>query len=292
MSFDIDGDLLPDTLTLSEVRLMHILTEEETFCVNLTFPESYPNSPALAGKEARFHVAVMEAARPVPPALTYELLTGKMGLTAEALTPFIPEGAVGTAEEKLLLAFRPYIKDMMEKSLREEIYSAALSAFWMRMGELTATAYPETLVADMIESLSDMVMDAYMQSGYGGGMAYNDFVYAYFGEEILPEGLTDAEEMLRIVARREVKCRLILYYIAAAEGWELTEAERTEGYEAYMQELLDYYNQSYGGTLTRQDLIDAGYTREYVLEEMLREKVHDAIFESMRGHIVHGGSAE
>ena len=285
-TFDIDGDLIPEELTITAVRLLKIVTEEESFCIDLRFPENY--HAALAGKEARFHVVVKGVHRPVPPDLTYDLLTKTMGIGAEVLTPFIPEGAVGSDEEKLLLAFRPYLKDLMEKSLEEELCAATINAFWDKMDDVAVTAYPEELVSDKIGELRSMVMEAYQQYvySYGSGMAYNDFVYSYFGE-LLPEGLTDVEEMLLHVARREVKCRLILYYIAAAEGWELTATERTEGYEAYMQELLDYYNQSYGGTLTRQDLVDAGYTEDVVLEEVLREKVYDALFESMREHIVY-----
>lgn len=282
-TFDIDGDLVPEELTITEVRLTKIVTEEEPFCISLRFPENY--HAALAGKEARFYVVVEAVHRPEPPELTYELLTEEIGLTAEALTPFIPEGATGTREEKLLLAFRPYLKDLMERSLEEEIYGEAMNAFWEIMAAHPATAYPETLVTELVAELRAMAENAYLEHLYSGGAnTYTEFVYAYFGEP-MPEGGADVDGLLLTVAQREVKCRLILYYIAAAEGWELTPTERTEGCEAYLQELLDDYNAYYGGSLTKEDLVNAGYTEEVVREEVLREKVHDALFASMKGRI-------
>ena len=284
VSFDITGDLVPEELTLTDVEITYAVVEERSFCLPVTFSESY-SIAELAGREARFHVIVMKAERTETPALSYDLIVGTFGVALEDLAPFVPTDGALSAEEQIVAAFPHFIRAMLEEERDAEIYAAVIEAFWERMNAIVPKAYPEPLLEEMIADVRAQLEVEYEDYlwNYGGDLSLEEFVLAYYA---IPDGVTDLEGFLRHYGEFYAKQEMILYYIAAAEGWELTATERIEEYTAYMQMLLDYYNSIYGGSITIEMLENADYTEEYVLEQVLYEKVCDAIFESMREHIV------
>ena len=287
VSFDITGDLVPEEITVTNVRITHAVTEERTYCLTVSFPTSYPSNPALAGVEARFHVVAIKVERPINPELTLSLITEKFRVPVEDLTPFIPEDAEGTEEEKLVAAFRPFVQDFLERRREEAIETAVISAFWERMDAFTPFRYPADLLTEAKASIRAQLESEYNMyvASYGSTMTLEEYVLSYYA---VPAGVTDLEGFILGYAEKSVKQRMILYAIAAAEGLELTPAERAELCEETWQEMIDYYNDYYGGlyTFTKQDLIDAGYTEQVIYEEDLYERVCDHVYNSMRDLVV------
>lgn len=299
-SFDVTGDLEPETVTITNVKITHIVDRETTFgemgYFEVAFPEVYPNNEALAGKTARWYVSAVSATRPVLPEITYEFLTGDFGLTVEEITPFIPEDATGTTEEKIVAAFPLYIRSYLEEERENEIYMSALSALFEALAEsVTVTEYPAALLEAQLAELRASAEESYRQYVASYGASYYptlaDYMLDYFGEEYFPSGKDSIDEGLDTIAKEQIEHQLILHYMANAEGWNLTLEESTVGYEERVRLMLDYYNSYYGvaGTpyeFTVEDLEAAGYTRDVILNDLFLEKVYDALYEAMKDNIV------
>ena len=302
-SFDITGDLEPETVTMTNVKITHIVGEETTFGENgyltVSFPEEYPNNEKLAGKTARWYVSVVSASRPTMPEITASFVTDKLGIAYEELLPVINELQLptDTADEReaaTVAALPGYMRDYLEENRENNLYQAAIAALIEHMMEkAVVTDYPKGLLEDTIEDLweqNKLDYESYMSSSSSSGAYYanvNEYIVAYYGEEYFPDGTADMDAGMKKVAEDTIKRSMLIHYIADKEGLSMSRRERKQAYEERLQMMLDYYNAYYGTTgtaneFTAEDLENAGYTEDVILEDILYEKVYEYLYEALK----------
>ena len=296
-SFDITGDLVPETVTLTNVKITGIVKEDTPFVFEVAFPAEYPNNEALAGKTAKWYVYVSALSRPTIPTVNYDFVNGKLGLTYADLLDYIPEGTPvdSTVQQKaaVVAAFPHYVKAYLEENRTRSLTEAVMGAYWKAViDKVEVKAWPENLVEDATLMLRNQVVASYVaQYGYSSSVTLEEYIVEYFGEEYFSNGEDSIDEGLDAVAQEYIKQEMLYYYILDEENLNLSHEERTKGYEERVQEMLDYYNAQYGtaGTvneLTEEDLAAAGYTKDVILSQMLHEKVCNVIYEEIQDLVI------
>lgn len=209
--------------------------------VNVTFPENY--SASLAGKPAVFKIGVHGICVPA--------------LTDEAASK-LSDGKYTTAEAYRAY-FRDYLVNMEEYLLFEDVYSSIFD----RLEEKA-----------VFSSLHSGLRDYY----YDTMINYYDSLAAYYDisrdQVLTASGLT--EDSLKEQAEGYTRSDMILYYIANAEGIEMTD----DLYREYLQQTIDYWNsQGYSYTAEQiESMYNSYYGDGYLKEAAFREKIGDAVY--------------
>ena len=300
-NFDMTGDLIAETVTLSNVKITHIVKEETAIEIDVAFPEKYATNEKLAGKTAHWYVYVTKMVRPTLPDINYDFVNGKLGLTYDDVAAFVPEGtAVNTEAQKksaTVAAFEPFVKNYLEENRALTVEENVLNAYWEAiMEKITVTEYPGILLEDAIELFWNQAEAGFEEyiSNYGSASmeTVEDYIVASYGDAYFPNGTDDIDVGIRHLAEDYLKQQMLIHYIADEEGLNLTRKERKDGYKQRVKEMLDYYNAQNGTTtgstnaLTEEDLINAGYTKDVILDQLLYEKVCDAIYSNIKDKVV------
>ncbi|MBE5929190.1 MAG: trigger factor [Lachnospiraceae bacterium] len=203
----------------------------ETVDVNTKFPDEYPNSPDLAGKEAVFKVTINYIVGEADPNAKFD----------DALVKKATNGEYKTADE---------YKEMIEKNLKEtKKNSMGQEALYYVINNSTVSDYPEFLYDAML-----LRMDAsykYMSQQYG----YDDF--SKFISEVWMITDEEYDTQLKEMAVDYTKEMLLYEAIAEKEGFEVTEEEYNTEITNYLEsnqmetveELKEYFVTNYASEL-------------------------------------------
>ncbi len=228
-------------------------SKENPFELHVSFPESYSNSPELAGKAVVFKVWVEYI-------IQYDL--------PELDDTFVYETLKfeGTAEE-----YRAYVKSAMQDQADEAKYNQTLSALTnLLLEKSTVISYPEESVNYWYEayvSECKYYMNYYSSMGYPVG-SLDEFANLFFGIEDGGDWKASVTEF----AKATVHEKLVFYAVAQLEG--ITVAE--DDIQASVDYFINYYKQQSGKTYTAQEIKDQlGDT--YIRERALYTKVSDIL---------------
>ena len=193
MSFDLTGDLKPETVTIKNIEVTHIVKADtalpyverdkdgkivtdgdgnakvdatKPYTFEIAFPEKYSNKD-LAGKPCRWYVYAEQIVRPVgaPPieSLDYDDVEKILGIKYETMTavlnryPEEVEAAAGDEEKKKALVvkyYREYIKEGLEEQNRSTLQGSVVDALWTHIiDKLTVIKYPEGVVENYAASI-------------------------------------------------------------------------------------------------------------------------------------------
>ena len=93
------------------------------------------------------------------------------------------------------------------------------------------------------------------------------------------------EEGFRKMAEDQLKQEMAIYYIAKVTGKEMSSREQEKYYKEQMAAMLEYYNEIYGSqlngqTLTEQDLVNQGYTKQSMISQKYYNDVSAYLYET------------
>lgn len=147
----------------------------ESFDVNVSFPDEYPNNPDYAGKEARFFVVINYIAEYIVPEITDE---------------FIKETCEETYGVSTVADMKQYIKDTLEKNKKltyidDYLYNGAT------FGEI-----PEAVIQHQKNCVIGNYQD--MAANYGVDV---ETIVAYSGYESLEALIEDSEDQIAEMAK-------------------------------------------------------------------------------------------
>lgn len=287
-SFDITGDLVPEAVTLTDVQVVGVVTEERVAVIDVPFPEGYDE--ALGGKSARWYVAIeridrlpAEAAEP-----SYTFVSEEIGITYDSLLALTGEDAVLTEAEisaigedtekqkaAVLASYKDYILAVMRINQKNEVKEAVWEDFADYIIEaITVKGYPEKIRADYISAFRESAEQSYLQ--YSSYYTFYEFLAAYYGTTYFPdEDAIDAG--FERIAEIELRYEMAVYAIAEAEGLGVAEGERASTAAAERRELIEYYKSAHGTEYTETELIEGGYTDRYLIESLYFSRTKDYI---------------
>ncbi len=276
-SLDLAGSGELMSVTLTEVTLTAVVTEENLARIEVTFPESY-GAAALAGRDAVFYVHITGIRRPVPCEVNASFIKNTLKRTLADLLPYLPADTPSgaTEEEKMVAALPGYLKAWLENEAEAEYRSARLAALWRQIAEAaTVIRYPEEGLKQAYDLFYGMAKDSYDEClllYQGFAEAYptvESFVPYYYGQAY-PEYFENktAEEGLAALAEHSLKEQMVFYYIVQTENITLTEDEKLTDLAALIQSYADRYD------ITTEEVLEY-YTVDDLLEELLYDKVTD-----------------
>ena len=185
----------------------------ETKVIDVTFPTEYKNNPDLAGKPAQFEITLKTVSQKVDAVYTDEFVSENFGMAT-------------TAE------FEAKVREEMEAQKQSEVENQKISAALTAAAEnATFGKFPEGLVEDiMVQQITSLQQNL---------PYYYGIDYATFVEQSGYASEVDFErEMVRPRAEDTVKQEMVIFAVAKAEGFTVTDEE--------YQEELDYFLSAYG----------------------------------------------
>lgn len=277
-SFDMTQDLKNDTVVLSNIQVTGIVTEENVVTIEVPFPDPYTNNEDLAGKKARWFVAIDEIQRLPEDADTledvdYTFISTKLGIKYESIlalaaeqnmkkkddstiVPVLTEDEISeigndkTKQEAAVVAnYKEYILAAMKEQRESTIATAIQNAFWEYIIEkVEVKEYPEGLVEQYIEAMRQSAQaefDQYTQSqGSASISTLAQYLVNYYDAKYFPS-VDKIEEGFEMMAKEQLRSEMALYYIAASERLTMTKSERDKTADEEMKALIEYYNDYY-----------------------------------------------
>ncbi len=209
------------------------MTVGETKVVDATFPDPYKNNPDLAGKTAQFKITLKSISETVIP---------------EYNDTFVRENF----NYATMAEYEAYVRQTLAAQRQDEIAAEKQSAtLAVAVDNAEVLKYPEGVVEDYMAQQIDYVR--YYAAQYG--MNYEDFVSAATGETV-----ETYEAAVRAGAEQSVKEELVIWAIAGAENFTISEERRAEE----LKSLLDYY-----GYDDLASMCEAyGFTEDYMNKTM------------------------
>lgn len=209
------------------------MTVGETKTVDATFPDPYKNNPDLAGKTAQFKITLKSISETVIP---------------EYNDTFVRENF----NYATMAEYEAYVRQTLAAQRQDEIAAEKQSAtLAVAVDNAEVLKYPEGVVEDYMAQQIDYVR--YYAAQYG--MNYEDFVSAATGETV-----ETYEAAVRAGAEQSVKEELVIWAIAGAENFTISEERRAEE----LKSLLDYY-----GYDDLASMCEAyGFTEDYMNKTM------------------------
>lgn len=299
-TFDISGDLVDDTVTITNMVVVSIVTREDTapaFTIN--FPEDYEES--LAGRESRWYVVVDSISRPKEGIMTletvdYKFVSETLKLTYEEILKVMSAdevAAVTTDEEKkaaVMAHYREYILYALEEQRATNAKTALGNAFWKHIvDKATVIEYPAELLATYKTTLRQQAEAEYEEySKTAGNVSFatlGEYLENFYDEEYFPDA-NSLDEGFDKMAKEQLRQEMVLYYIAEAAGKTLSREERVKLADDGIKQALAYYNtamkdQLNGQTLTEADLATIGLTRRSIVENRYYEDVNAYLIEKL-----------
>ena len=213
----------------------------DTVELDLTFPEEYPNSPEMAGKDVVFTVKINYVNRKVARELTDEFV--------EEISDF-----------KTVDEYRADLRIQMEKEAVDTADNAMQSALMNTIIESSEViSYPEKEFQQYKDDYYGMIES---EASY----------YGMTVEDYLAQMNTTAEEFDKEVesyVEMAMKQEMVIYAIAQAEKVELTEEEYQEGAQEYV------------GSMGLEDIaaLEESYGKKMIEGAVLWNKTIDYVYE-------------
>ena len=313
-SFDMTQDLKPETVKLSNVRVVGIVVKENVQTIDVAFPTPYSNNPDLAGKTARWYVAIDSISRPTDlPAIEnvdYSFVSTKLGVTYQSLLALSGEDAILTEAEineigsdkakqeaAVIANYKTYIFEAMKEQREAKITQAIQSAFWEYIIEkVEVKKYPEELLSQYISAMkanAQAEFDEYTETaGNPSVSSLAEYLVNNYDAKYFPN-TSKIEEGFEMMAKEQLRSEMALYYIAAAERLTMSKRERDEIAEKEMAELIEYYTAYYQSmgqlsedeSFTEQDLVNGGITRRTIVENAYLSRVNEYIGNTLREYV-------
>lgn len=227
-------------------------TTGETVTLNLTFPDSYPNSPDLAGKDVDFTVTVQEILTSVTPVFDDEFV-------ANNLTGF------STAAE-----YTEYLRQQLELSNQAEAEESLRGTVWDAvMAGVTIHSYPQ----DQIDQYLEDANAYYQQLADSNDITLEEMAENYYG---MTTDELDAQTLA--YAQEEIGYFLVVNAIAEAENLSISDEEYAEGLETYLSN-WGYDNDEdfaadYGSSFEEY------FGKEEILQYLLADKVEQYVLDA------------
>lgn len=187
----------------------------ETVDLNLTFPETYPNNPDLAGKETVFTVTVNGIVPKV------EDLTDAMAAKLDAENPTVD-------------SYKQAVKDMLTEEAQEEFDSSYDSYVENALiQKLVEECVYEEIPEELITKYQNNFINNMSQTASGYGMDLESYIAAAYQMEY-----AEFEELTHTWAESSAKQAITFQAIANKENLNIDDAALAAG--------LDEYAKSYG----------------------------------------------
>lgn len=283
-SFDITGDLVPETVNIRNVQVKNIVKEERAlpyvvaegetapavtpdYTFELAFPNPYQSNEALAGKTVRWYVYAdsLERAEEIrEDSLTYKQVVDILGITFDMikkgllLTPTEQNATEGSgtdaAKEAAVLAhYREYIAKGLEEQRNATLKENTINTLWEHIiSKVELLKWPEGYIDAYIDTLRTEAENEYGQyvQSYGTSVypTLADYLVNFYSDKYFPN-TASVEAGFRRMAEEQLKQEMAIHYIAAAEGLAMTEKEQEEYYEEQIKSMLDYYNSYYANDI-------------------------------------------
>lgn len=183
----------------------------ETKTIDVTFPDPYKNNPDLAGKPAKFEITLHSITETVRPAYN---------------DAFVRENF----DYATMAEYEAYVRSVLSEQRQSEILAEKQSgALSIAVDNAEVLQFPAGVVEDYMAQQLDYIK--YYASMYG--MSYADFVAGVTGTTV-----EEYEAQIRSSAERSVKEEMVVFAIAKAEGFTISEERRAEELASF----LDYYD--------------------------------------------------
>lgn len=205
----------------------------ETKIIDVTFPNPYPNNPDFSGKPAKFEIKLHSITETVYP---------------EYNDTFVRENFNYTTMAEYEAYVRSVLREKRQSDILAEKQSSVLS---IAADNAEVLKYPAGVVEDYMAQQLDYIK--YYASMYG--MTYADFVSGIGGMSV-----EEYEAQVRAGAEKSVKEEMLIFAIAKAEGFTVTEERRAEELAAF----LAYYNYDDLATMCKEH----GVTEAYINNTM------------------------
>ncbi len=281
---DLTGDGVAETVTLSNVKVLRIVTEEITYPITLTMPTDYKEE-SLAGKEVTFYVVVTQISRPTLPEVNYEFVNTDLGLTYESVMAFPPAGGFtgSTEQEKTVEGLPGYVKDFLKEDRTGRLDQDAVYEMWETIyAAAVVKEVPDALFNYEYEELRKQAESGYNSyKGYYGYTSVDDFVLDYYASnypDIFTEGVS-ATDGLKALAKQYAEREMIVYYVLQEEKIDLTNKEIETDYPALLQQYQSSYYQQSGYQYSLAQIEEMlGAARLY--GELLYSKATKALYDA------------
>lgn len=217
-----------------------------TVDVDLTFPDPYKNNPDFSGKPAVFKVTINKINTSQIPELTDELVAANTDYsTVEEYRKYIKDSLVAQKENYGKNAKQTAVMDaLIESTVFEGIDQADIDKYY----ESSSSYYAQ---------LAQVYQQTY-------GFTFDQFIYSFFGCTTQE----DYEALLHKNAEREVKRMLILYAVADAEDFSVSDEEYKEAVAQYAKR----YN------ITEEEFsekMSSAQVREIIKQEKAEQLIYD-----------------
>ena len=205
----------------------------ETKTIDATFPDPYKNNPDLAGKTVQFEITVHSVSETVIP---------------EYNDAFVRDNFDFATMAEYEASVRKTLAEERQDEIAAEKQSATLA---VAVDNAEVLKYPEGVVEDYMAQQIDYVR--YYAAQYG--MSYADFVSAATGKDV-----ETYEAVVRTGAEQSVKEELVIWAIAEAENFTISDERRA----SELASLLSYYNYDDLASMCEA----YGFTEEYMNRTM------------------------
>ena len=205
----------------------------ETKTIDVTFPDPYKNNPDLAGKPAKFAITLHSISETVYP---------------EYNDTFVRENF----DYATMAEYEAYVRSVLTEERQSEILAEKQSgALSIAVDNAEVLKYPAGVVEDYMAQQLDYIK--YYASTYG--MAYADFVSGVSGMSV-----EEYEAQVKANAEQSVKEEMVIFAIAKAEGFTISDERRAEELASF----LAYYNYDDLATMCE----DYGFSEAYMNNTM------------------------
>ena len=296
--FDIDGDLVPEEITLTDVTVT-AKTNETALVFTVPFPDPYNNNPALAGKSTRWYIVFTDLQRPTLCEIDYTFVSETVKITYASLIALTGDNEILTADEiaaigddadKQKAAVMEHYKDYLLTVSLLNWKSTVCNLLWEEFSDhildaIEIKACPEAICDAYASSFCESAESIYAQQGYYYYYSFYEFLMLYYGESYFPDA-DSIDAGFKKMAEVEIAYEMAVYAIAEAEGLGVAADERNALAEAEMQDLIEYYKSAYGVEYTAEELREAGITEHYLIENLYFNRVKSYITDSLFDLIV------
>ncbi len=225
------------------------------FALNVTFPESYQNSPELAGKAVVFNVYIKYI-------LNDTYIPEYNEDTVVNILEFKAEG------DDVIKEFEDYIRSLLQDEQDQAVLTEISK---LLINNLTVKSYPQESVDYWFASYSaEIQQQVDLYTMYGIQVTFDQMAAQMLG---LQSGQDWKTELTKF-AKETVKTNMVYTYIAQQNGLSVSDKE----YNDKVDELVEYYS-SNGQKVTREEIIEK-IGEKVIRRTMLFEKVDDLLLSS------------
>lgn len=207
----------------------------------LTFPDTYQENPAFAGKTVEFDVTVTRVCMSELPEYTDDFVRAYLGCN--------------TTEE-----YEEKVREGLEEHYKEIYYQSIDSQIWDTIIEnTTVIKYP----TKELDELKNEIVSSVEAAAKSAGVTLDAYVQVLYGTT-----LDEYYDNVDKDAKDYVKDEMVKYAIARAENLDVTDEEYAAGAEDYAK---NQYN------LSSATELEELYDKKMIRQALLYDKVHRAV---------------